>query len=348
MTFWKNQPICTSQKDDIEIIKQDVSTKISNLPSDFRFKTLSLAYLDEIHNLLNNHYVQDEHVRLIYSKDFLYWFLKHTPSEYIVGLVLKNKLVGMITVSFIDMIVYSKEIRVPYINFLCIQTKLRQLNLAPALIDELKLRISKTGLSYSLFTTSKYITQPFSTTTDFIVPLNCPKLRKIEFITENINIPNPEINALNMMQKSDIESIRPRLNNFLKKFKIRPYFTNDSIGHFLLPKKNIVYSFVKRDNSQVTDFVSVYKHYLYCIEKQEMISVAQLAFYYYETMTLTELVTHLLDKLKVYGFDQFVFRNIGENEEINLTRFNGSKLYYYFFNVNIPETIPSSLFVFPF
>ncbi|XWV24496.1 mg747 protein [Tupanvirus deep ocean] len=354
MSYWIDQPLDTNTTEtEIKIIKADISQKNINLPNGFAFKTLGISNLDDIYGLLNNHYIEDEQhiIRLSYSKDYLYWYLKYIPSGFIIGLTYKNKLVGMVTASFIDMIIYGKEIKVPYINLLCIQSKIRKLGLTPLLLDELKSRLCNIKITYALFTGTKKITKDFCTSKDYVIPINYPKLKEVGFLTEDLTpIPKLEENPLHLMAASDIESVVPKLNKHLSKFSVKPYFTNDSAHHFLLPKKNIVYSFVNRNkNGEVTDFISVYKNYLYCLEKNKVVSVAQLAFYFYDTMTLTQLVSYLLDKLPSYGIDQLVFRNTGENVDINITKFSThGELYYFFYNVAIKETNSSNLCFYPF
>ena len=354
MSYWINQPINTLAEDELKIHKDISKKNTRNLPKGFAFKTLKIKHLDEVCCLLNDHYIEDEQdiMRIVYSRDFLYWYLKYIPDGFMVGLIYKNKLVGMITAMFIDMFVYNKGIKMPYIDFLCVQKKIRSLGLAPFLMDEIKSRIFKTGLDYAFFTSMKKIKSPFCRTRDFVVPINRPKLKEIGFLVEDIMPPpEPDDNPLHLMIASDIESVVPKLNKSMGKYTVHPYFTKESAHHFLLPKKNIVYSFVRRDDDDddVTDFIVIYKHYFYCLEKNKMVGVAQLAFYYYETMSLTELVTCMLDKLSSYGIDQLIFRNMAENEDINITKFSTySDLFYYFFNIGIKETDASKIIFYPF
>ncbi|XWV25728.1 N-myristoyltransferase [Tupanvirus soda lake] len=354
MSYWIDQPFDISNTDtEIKIIKSDIPKKNVELPNGFAFKTLGTNNLEDIYGLLNNHYIEDDQhiVRLAYSKDFLYWYLKYIPHGFVVGLIYKNKLVGVVTACFVDMIIYGKEIKVPYINLLCIQTKIRKLGLTPLLIEELKSRLCNIKMTYALFTGTNKLTKEFSVSKDYVIPINYPKLREVGFLTEDLTpIPKLDENPLHLMTASDIESVVPKLNKYLSKFNVKPYFTNDSAHHFLLPKKNIVYSFVNRNkNGEVTDFISVYKNYLYCLKLNKVVSVAQLSFYFYDTLTLTQLVSYLLDKLPSYGIDQLVFRNTGENMDINITKFSThGELYYYFYNVAIKETNSRNLCLYPF
>jgi hypothetical protein len=355
MAYWIDQPIDISKTDtEIKIIDKNIlKKKKENLPDGFRFKTLGLNYLEEIYGLLNNHYIEDEQhiIRLTHSKDFIYWYLKYIPAGFIVGLTFKNKLVGLVTATFIDMVVYEKEIKVPYINFLCIQSKIRKLGLAPFLMDEIKERLCKINMTYAIFTGTKLITKSFCATKDFVVPINYPKLKEIGFLMEDLTlIPKLDSNPLHLMVASDIDSVVPKLNKFMEKFSVKPFFTNESAHHFLLPKKNILYSFVNRNNKgDVTDFISVYKNYLYCLEKNTVVYVAQLAFYYHETMNLTQLVANLIDKLSAYKIDQLIFKDVADNMSINITKFSTyGQLYHFFFNVSIKETSSEKLCFYPF
>lgn len=339
---------------DISVEEADISVEEADLPKGFKFKTLGLRYLDEIYGLINNHYVEDANtiIRLTYSKDFIYWYLKYIPDEFIIGLMSKKKLVGLITALFIDMVIYGKKVKVPYINFLCLQPKIRNVGLAPIMINEMKNRLTN-KVSYALFHASKPVTHTnyFCTTKDFVVPINYQKLREVGFLTDDLQpLSKPNTNPLHLMIVSDIKIIVSKLNNFLEKFKIRPYFTDNTVNHFLLPKKNIVYSFVKKDSdNEITDFISVYKNYIYCLDHNKLISVAQLAFYFNETMSLTELVINLIDKLSLYNFDQLTFRNIAENMDINITKFaTYDQLYHILYNLNIKDTCPSQLCIYPF
>ncbi len=355
MSYWIDEPVeINNSCKSIQIIKPDLMLDLMiDLPDGFSFKTLGVEYLDEIYNLITNHYVVDENCiyRMVYAKKYLYWYLKKIPHGFVVGLIYRNKLVGMITACFMDMIIYDKEIKVPFINFLCCQARIRNLGLAQMLMDEIKKRLVNIKMSYALFTGSKMVTKPFCTTTNYIVPINYAKLRQVGFLTADIEpITQTENNPLHLMQDRDIDIVTIKLNNHTKKLYIKPFFTNDSVHHFLLPKKNIVYSFVKRDeNNEVTDFISIYKNYLYCLEKNQTVSVANLAFYFCETMTLTELVIYLLNKLPSYGIDQLNFRDTTENSTININKFSThDKFHYFFYNVCMSETDSSKISFYPF
>jgi hypothetical protein len=157
-------------------------------------------------------------------------------------------------------------------------------------------------------------------------------LKEVEFLVEDIEeLPKPKYNPLKITNVKDIPKIVPKLNNFLRKYKIKNFFTDDIAYKYFRPIKNIIYSFVNKNQmNEITDFVCINQSTLLCLEKNKKITVANLSFYFHETMTLTELIIYLIDKLSELNFDQLIYKGIGANLEINLTRFEGRTLYSYY------------------
>ncbi|ANB50841.1 putative glycylpeptide N-tetradecanoyltransferase [Powai lake megavirus] len=358
MTFWNKQPLNISTQNNICVINknidhEDINLNNNNLPNGFSLKTLNCQHLDEIHDLLSKHYVQDQDniIRLLYSKDFLYWYLKYVPHGFIIGLTHNCKIIGLITALFVDMIICGEKIKIPYINFLCVQSKIRYHGMAIFLMNEMKKRLLKINIMYSLFTTTKNISFNFSSIQEFAIPINYSKLRQVDFLVDDIpSLPIIDNNPLHLLKQSDMNIVVNKLNKFMDHLQFKPFFNQESGNHFLLPKKNIVYTFVKyNDKNEVTDMISVYKNFFYCLEKNKIISVAHLSFYFFETLSITELVFMLLDKLSKYGFDQLIFRDHLFNSDINITKFStDSKLKYYLYNVSIKEIMPCDMCFFPF
>lgn len=282
-----------------------------------RIKTLNITYLDEIHALLNNHYIENPSsiYRMVYPKDYLYWYLKYVPDNFIIGLVNKNKLIGLITATLVNM---SETTKAMHINLLCIHTALRSHGLATILINEMKRRIGKMDIYYF---SSQHINN--NLLKSYAIPINYKNLYAVDFIDEYnsmvkpVNINNP----FHLLKESEINIVKDKLNLFMDKFKIRNYFTETSAKHFLLPKKDIVYSFVNKIDNEITDFINVYKNYYYCIKKQKIISIATIGYYFYESLTLTEMVTFIIDKLNDYEIDQLNFYNNSDNMTIDITKY---------------------------
>lgn len=304
-------------------------------------KTLSLAYVDEIYLLLKNHYQpnKEEHGQIVYSHNFLYWYLKQVPHRLIVGLTYqkaeKQVLVGVITANILDCVVFQTADKLAYIGIWCVQTKLRDKGWETYLLTELKQR-----LNVSIYVSDHDIKSGYQIPhKTYGIPINQAKLLSLGFITEPIEQTDPKTNPLHLMGNTDIDTITLGLNQSLQPFDMHIHFTNKLTKQLLFPKKSIVYSFViKNEADHVTDFVSVYQRDLYLTDVETTISTAQLAYCFHQTVSLTQLVIFLLDKLAKYHFDQFIYQG---RDDINLTRFvyGQQQTSYYVDGVNVLPTL---------
>ena len=306
------------------------------------FKNLDLKYLNQIHLLIAAHQQSDstKSIRKIYSKDFLYWYLKQIKEEYRIGMIYKKKLIGFATAIVIRMIINQEQMLVPHIGLLCIQSKV--LHLKQNLINELKDRLKEFPTIITNIINEESHTSSWS---EYIIPINVPKLKIMNLIpnlTPCISLPH---NPLHLMIESDISSLAEKLNHSLQDLTIKVDFDTDFVKEFFLPKKNIVYSFVVRNGSEVTDFVSIYKSHLHCLEKNRIISVGNLSFYFCNSMPLTYLLAYLLDKLILYKIDLLAFTNQNQNDSINLTKYPSS-IQSYYMNETLICPDKSALFTF--
>lgn len=62
------------------------------------------------------------------------------------------------------------------------------------------------------------------------------------------------------MTKKDVQSVQKLLINYLDGFKLRLKLREQDVAHMLLPREDIVFSYVvENDDHQVTDFISFYR-----------------------------------------------------------------------------------------
>lgn len=315
------------------------------LPANFQLKTLDVGYLNEIHSLLNNHYIEDKDkiVRILYSKDYLYWYFK---SALIIGLIHKNRLVGIISASIMNMSIRDEEFKIAYINYLCIQRNIRNIGLSKILIKKLTNKLENMNVLFNTYNEIKY--NLVCKSDQYIIPINYSKLKKIGFLDDPSSITSLKTNPLHLMKITDVSNLISKLSIYMKNFEIKPIINENFINHYLLPKKNIVYSFVKKNSdNEITDFISVYKYYQYCLDVKEILSVAHLGYYFCTSLNITELVSLLIDKLDKYGFDELIFNDMAENRNINITKFESFEKIFYYSSIN--ENIESNkIFIYPF
>src|SRR4051794_7361578 len=62
------------------------------------------------------------------------------------------------------------------------------------------------------------------------------------------------------MQKKDVKAVRNLLAEYLTRFQLHLEFTNEEVEHFLVPRENVIESYVveDEDTKEITDFISFY------------------------------------------------------------------------------------------
>ena len=114
-------------------------------------------------------------------------------------------------------------------------------------------------------------------------------------------------------------------------------FSPEEIGHFLLPRENVIESFVVENEGTITDFMSFYS-LPSSILKHPQYSILNVAYSYYNvanTVDLRDLLNTTLSIAKEKGYDVFNMLDIMENEpvvkDLNFGVGDGN-LHYYLYN----------------
>lgn len=313
------------------------------LLSQFSFINITSRYLDQVHRLLEEHYIQDcNGIITSVSKDYVYWFIKRTRSEHFIGLLYRKILVGCIGAVIIESEIDSTVTNIAYINLWCLQHKLRGRGLGKGLFDQILSVLRRDGIDHVIYQFPKSVsnsetiphTIPFILSTQtFAIPINYPKLSHIGFlpVPEAIQPPRLLFNPLHLMLPSDIPSLQLLLKHS-KTELIGPSWGRDSILKYLLPYKRIVYTFVIRQNNHISDCVSVSITNSYDEDRNWNVVNAQLNLVCctrFDTDNLTTLINYLLDKLSGYDIDQLIIDSRYESY-INLTKYTYSENHYKF------------------
>lgn len=296
----------------------------------FTYLTLTPNHLDQVVALLDANYAnsKDDPIRLQYSRDFIYWYLRHATAS--VGLCFNGKLVGMVLCTVIQTMVHNTKMDLPYPNFLCVRHELRGTKACQLLIKELKRRLEAAGYKKALFSTSKQLAKPHLAYAAAIIPINIPKLFHIGFLDDTTICHEVfDENPLKLLRPKHISQVATMLNNAYSNQSLRPFFDTKTVHQTLLPKKDIVMSFVRLEGDIVVDFVSVYLFKMLAVASNTHVVTANLAFVA-NTMNISVLIKLLVDKLKNYGVDQLMYQGWGSNDQIDVTRFtvDGETKYY--------------------
>lgn len=261
---------------------------------------------------------------------------------------------------------YDEPRRICEINFLCVHKQLREKRLAPILIKEVTRRVNRSDVWQAVYTAGVMLPTPYTSGQYFHRSLNPEKLVEIRFsgvpaqyqkfqnpmamLKRNYQLPSaPKSAGLREMKPSDVPQVRELLMSYLGRFDVSPVFDDAEIGHYLLPRDGVVYTYViENDKKTVTDFFSFYRIPSTVIgnSKYDLLNAAYVHYYAATTVPLHQLVLDLLIVAHARGFDVCNMVEILDNrtfiEQLKFGTGDGF-LRYYFYNWAYPKIKPSQV-----
>lgn len=327
---------------------------------------------DEVFTLLANNYVEDddEMFRFAYAPEFVSWALQPPGYEksWHVGIRISctKTLVALITGIPAEVSANGKRLKVAEINFLCVHKKLRRKNFAPVLIREVTRRINLKDVWQAVYTAGVVLPKPCAKARYWHRSINVKKLVDIRFTQlgrgmsmaetiEHYAMPKKiRVQGLRKMEAKDVPTVTRLLNSYFNKFKLAPVKTEEDVRHWLVPRDEVVYSYVKIDErtNEATDFCSFYNLSSTVIQASSNGSNAKknnvllkAAYCYYNVATsenIEDLVQDALILARDNGFDVFNALNVSENNQFLETLKFGigdGDLHYYLYNWKLKETL---------
>ncbi|KAF4741453.1 glycylpeptide N-tetradecanoyltransferase, partial [Perkinsus olseni] len=366
--FWNTQPVPQLDADPVPEDARgpiDEPKKVSDIPKDpynlpaaFEWSNIDVndpEQIQEVYTLLNENYVEDDEAmfRFDYSPGFLRWAL--TPPHYVpdwhFGVRVKSngKLVGFITGIPATMGIRGDELRTVEINFLCVHKKLRSKRLAPVLIKEVTRRVNLTDRWQAVYTSGAILPRPITTARYHHRSLNPKKLCEVGFtrlaprmtMARCIKLykvaDHPTTSGLRPMEMKDRKQVTKLLNEYLSKFKAHPILSQQEVGHWLLPRGNVIQTYVREENGKITDFLSFYSLPSSVLgnDKHKTLYAAYSYYNVANTVSLKQLMSDALVLAKQEGYDVFNALNLMDNneflEDLKFGRGDGD-LQYYLYN----------------
>ncbi|XP_041990302.1 glycylpeptide N-tetradecanoyltransferase 1-like [Salvia splendens] len=378
--FWETQPVGQfNELGDTSLpegpIEQptplsEVKQEPYNLPSPYEWITCDIDSEEvcaEVYNLLTNNYVEDDEnmFRFNYSKEFLRWALR--PPGYFrswhIGVRVKSskKLVAFITGIPARIRVRDTVVLMAEVNFLCVLKKLRSKRLAPVMIKEVTRRVHLENIWQAAYTAGVVLPTPVTTCQYWHRSLNPKKLIDVGFsrlgarMTMSRTIKLYKLSdqtatpGFRKMEPHDVPAVTRLLRNYLQQFAVAPDFGVDDVEHWLLPKEDVVESYLVEspETHEITDFCSFYSLHSSILGSQNH-SVLKAAYSYYNVSTKTPLLQLMSDALivaKKKDFDVFNALDVMHNEtflkELKFGPGDG-KLHYYLYNYRLKHVLRSS------
>jgi len=323
----------------------------------------SEGVLDEVHDLLVHHYVEDDDnmFRFAYSRPFLRWALMAPGyrTSWMCGVRAasdadgkKGKLLAFISAIPLGVRVTDIEVNMVEINFLCVHKKLRSKRLAPVLIKEITRRVNLCGIWQAVYTAGVLLPKPMAKCTYWHRPLDIQKLIKVKFSQPNprrtmaraiklYQVPSaPTVEGLREMKPEDVDVVTSMLREYLVRFKLAPRLTEEDVRHWLVHQEGVVSSYVVEDpqTKELTDFLSFYTLPSTVIGNPEY-SEMKAAYMFYMVPgkhSVEELTRQLLILAKRSGHDVVNALDLLDNttemfEKLKFGQGDGT-LHYYLYN----------------
>ncbi|XP_029134939.1 glycylpeptide N-tetradecanoyltransferase 2 [Labrus bergylta] len=374
-SFWDTQPVPRlgeSNETHGPIVEDVASVRQEpfSLPQGFSWDTLDLSspkVLRELCSLLNDNYMEDDDntIKSDFSPEYLEWALQ--PPNWVaqwhcgVRVETNNKLVGFIAAVPSEVCIFETEKRMVQVKFLCVHKKLRLKRMTPVLIRELTRRVNQQGIYQAVYTASVVLPTPLSSCSPWHRPLNPRKLNDVGYpgLRQNMNLQRalkflrlPEVTktpGLRPMTKKDVVGIRSLLQSHLCKFHLRPMLSSEEVEHWLLPRKDVIDTYVvEGDDGTLTDMVSFHST-SYKVLNHPVHTGLKAAVLLYVATTATDPGLLLEDTLvlaKSKGFDIFSALDVMDNKSfLEKLKFSvhDSSLYYYLYNWKCPNVSPDKV-----
>ena len=383
--FWSTQPVPQFNKpleitfgpilkdNNIESIPKDSYT----LPEGFEWKNIDLNQgkdIDKLYEFLKSNYIDDESHLFgsDYSKDFLKWFLSppEMNKDWIISVMKedkiknKKKIIGFISAIPTNLNINDTEIKMAKVCFLCVKKEFRNKRLTPVLIKEITRRINLNNIWQGIYKTFAYLPKAFTKSQYYYRSINLKKLLDVQYTylpnnkmsignaLKKYDLPDePTISGFRKMEEKDIEQIYNLILSRNKKYKIFEILTKQEIKHWLLPKNNIVYTYVLEDEQHnITDFCSFYVIQRTILNNQnkgnnnaskyKKINFAFELINYNNTISRKELLRNAIILAKQNNFDAYFcidYKENAENFKELLFMEKIGKMKYYLYNFVYPD-----------
>lgn len=285
-----------------------ISKTPAALPEGFEWSEMDLAQeatLEEVRDLLCNHYVEDNEsqFRFDYGFSTLNWALKAPGwrSSWHVGVRASKsqKLVAFISAIPIKLRVRDKSLDASEVNFICVHKKLRSKRLAPVLITEITRRCNVEGVFQAIYTAGVLLPRPVSTCRYYHRSLDWEKLYAIDFakmpahsskMRQIVKYKLPEktsLPGLRLMRKDDVATVTKMLQAYLDRMSLAQVFDDTEVMHWLFDAseptdpKRVVWTYVIETDGRVTDFFSFYRLNSTVIQKSGGEDTVRAAYMFY-------------------------------------------------------------------
>ena len=338
--FWYKQPVPQDKviyEEDGEIdSSRELRYEKNPLPGGYEWSSCTI---DELCIFLKENYIRDDSFEFQYSRELIEWALYPPGYRDEWNLAIREnvngKLVAFISGVPLDVCVNKKIIQMLQINFLCVSENLRDAKFTPMLIGELKRRMNLQNRWQAVYTVVKKLPTPVAKVNYWHRLINVNKLNRLRFSDakeQDYKILGTT-SYFREMAEYDIPRVTKMLQEHLKKFKLSLYINESYVRHWILPRKNTIYTYLNVKKDQFFTFYS-----LDYVHKQSGETIKQAYTFYNVGNCLKDAII----VARNIGFDVYNCINAGiDEEELRENKFmeGTGHNHYYLWNWKINEEI---------
>jgi len=261
--FWDKQPVPQNKvifENDGEInSSRELRYEKNPLPEGYEWSSCTI---DEIYEFLKENYIRDDFFEFHYSKELIDWTI-HPPNHIKeCNIAIRKSDTGEIVAynSGIPMNirVNGKNIKVLQANFLCVSENVRDMKFTPIIISEQVRRMNLNNIWQGISTIVKRIPTPVAKVKYWHRLINVKKLNRVRFSNAREQMYRIlGTSQFREMTKDDIPRVTRMLQEHLKKFKLSLDVDESYVEHWILPRKDTIYTYLSDEKDQFTTFYSL-------------------------------------------------------------------------------------------
>ena len=337
--FWNKQPVPQNKvifESDGEIYSsRELRYEKNPLPEGYEWSSCTV---EEIYEFLKENYIRDDFFEFRYSKELIKWAIQPPGYRDEWNLAIRKNndktLVAFLSGVPLDVCVNKKIIQMLQANFLCVSKNVRDMKFTPMIISEQVRRMNLNNIWQGISTIVKRIPTPVAKVKYCHRLINVKKLNRVGFSNAREQVYRIlGTSQFREMTKDDIPRVTRMLQEHLKKFKLSLDVDESYVKHWILPRKDTVYTYLSDEKDQFTTFYS-----LDYVHKPSGEIIKQAYTFYNVGNCLKDTIIMARNR----GFDVYNCLNVSiDEEELHEHKFmeGTGHNHYYLWNWKINEEI---------
>lgn len=365
--FWSKMPV-SNKTNSNEILKlkqnrtySDVPLKLPSSLSWYNIDIDNEKDITDIVNFLNNNYHdKGSDCCFIFNKKILHWFLGYNNDnkKLAIGIKNKNNFVGCIFGLIRRLNLNNKIVNGSETNLLCLDKKIRNLNIAPLLIQELTRRNNYLlRINHSIYTTDLKLPNIIGSCCYLYRPINYKRLLSFNMLDNSLKQYSDEVlknhfhlirtkvkGKIILLTKDNVNKYVNQcitlLNKKLMKTHVSYLFDEKLFKHTFI--NDLSKCWIIHSKGAVSDMMSCYYQQAYLKNEKEYITNCNLFYYFNNKNKIENLVSIVINDCIKNNIDRIKVLELFDYNKLKDFNFDEGyvQLNYYIYNWSC-KTLPN-------